>query len=98
MGKYEKEFFLLVLLFVLFAHSQAVFENADCNIVGNPQNSCSITFSRFSFDPNFGTNGTNMYGSNPAKIENHRSILYFGGSFWVIFGDMILKSEFRNSN
>lgn len=27
---------------------------------------------------------THLYGSNPTKIENHRSILYFGGSFWVI--------------
>lgn len=56
-----KKAILLVLLSVLFAHSQTVFENADCNIVGNPQNSCSITFSRFSFGQNFGTSGTNMF-------------------------------------
>ena len=67
-GENMKKIFLLVLLSVLFAHSQTVFENADCNIVGNPQNSCSITFSRFSFGQNFGTSGTNMFFFDVADL------------------------------
>lgn len=45
---------LFVLVFAVAANAQIMLENLQCNLEGNPANSCAVSFSHFGFGQNFG--------------------------------------------
>lgn len=57
----RKIIFLSILIFVALANAQIYLDKVECTAEGNPQNSCTISFSRFSFGQNFNVEGTNMF-------------------------------------
>lgn len=63
-----KKLYLSVLSAVAMANAQTSLQNANCNVAGNPKNSCYVTFSRFSFGQNFGTSGINVFFVESADL------------------------------
>lgn len=56
-----KTSYFFILAFFAFTCTQTKAEDLNCNTLGNPNNSCNVTFSHFSFGQNFSVNGTDMF-------------------------------------
>lgn len=63
-----KQILLSISLLTIMVSAQTSLQNANCNVTGNPKNSCYVTFSRFSFGQNFGTSGINMFFVESADL------------------------------
>lgn len=64
-----------MLIFIAFANAQSMLEKTSCNGYGNPDNSCNVTFTSFSFGQNFSTDGTGMFFFDAPDFTVSASVL-----------------------
>ena len=70
-----KKVLLVIIVFAIFANAQIMLESINCNKATNPEKSCQLGFSRFSFGQNFGTGGTNMFFFDVSGLSISKNVL-----------------------